>query len=140
MRAALGVMECSSRGSFADPCAFSSGLQVFKSVYARCQTNFYAVEQVNADTVWLLVLLQADKDEARSQHAAAVSELEALSQQLATASTAKSQAESAAEELQATHDALVEQHAALQTQVRGMHSTQHKKLTAAGAGSLFTWS
>lgn len=65
----------------------------------------------------LLLFLQADKDEARSQHAAALSELEALSQQLATASTAKSQAESAAEELQATHDALVAQHAALQTQV-----------------------
>lgn len=61
---------------------------------------------------------KADKDEARSQHAAAVSELEALSQQLATASTAKSQAESAAEELQATHDALLTQHAALQTQLR----------------------
>jgi ferric-dicitrate binding protein FerR (iron transport regulator) len=63
------------------------------------------------------LLLQADKDEARSQHAAAVSELEALTQQLATAATAKGQAEAAAEELQATHDALTAQHTSLQAQV-----------------------
>ena len=66
---------------------------------------------------------QADRDEARNQHAAAVTELEALSQQLAAASTAKSQAEAAAEELQAEHDALTAQQAALQAQVRvtGVH-------------------
>lgn len=62
--------------------------------------------------------LQADRDEARNQHAAAVTELKALSQQLATASTAKSQAEAAMEELQAAHDALTAQQAALQAQVR----------------------
>lgn len=66
---------------------------------------------------------QADRDEARNQHAAAVTELEALSQQLAAASTAKSQAEAAAEELQAEHDALTAQQAALQAQVgvAGLH-------------------
>jgi hypothetical protein len=69
-------------------------------------------------------LLQADRDEARNQHAAAVTELEALSQQLAAASTGKSQAEAAAEELQAAHDALTAQQAALQAQVWKPHTDQ----------------
>lgn len=60
---------------------------------------------------------QADRDEARSQHAAALSQLEVQSQQLAEASAAKSHAEAAAEELQAEHDALTAQHTAQQTQV-----------------------
>jgi hypothetical protein len=60
---------------------------------------------------------QADRDEARSMHAAVLSDLEGLSQQLASASAAKSEAEAAAEELQATHDALAAQHTALQAQV-----------------------
>lgn len=60
---------------------------------------------------------QADRDEARSQHAAALSQLEAQSQQLAEASAAKSHAQAAAEELQAEHDALTAQHTALQAQV-----------------------
>jgi len=73
--------------------------------------------------------VQADKDEARSQHAAVLSESEALTQQLAAASSAKAQAESALEELQATHDALVAQHSELQAQVRQAHLRHHYQKT-----------
>ena len=66
-------------------------------------------------------VLQADKDEARSQHAAAVSETEALAQELAAASTAKSQAEAALQELQATQEGLASQHTALQAQVGNLN-------------------
>eukprot|EP00878_Enallax_costatus_P034691 GHUV01038488.1.p1 GENE.GHUV01038488.1~~GHUV01038488.1.p1 ORF type:complete len:540 (+),score=212.10 GHUV01038488.1:727-2346(+) len=61
--------------------------------------------------------MQADKDEARSQLAAATAELEASKQQLAAADTTRSHAEAAVQELQALHDALAAEHAAVQAKV-----------------------
>jgi chromosome segregation ATPase len=80
------------------------------------------VRKFHHDVYACCAAVQADRDEARNQHAAAVTELEALSQQLAAASTGKSQAEAAAQELQAAHDALTAQQAALQAQVCKLHT------------------
>jgi chromosome segregation ATPase len=66
----------------------------------------------------LLLAPQADKDEARSQLAAATADVESTSQQLAASSSARSQAEQALQEMQQLHDKLVAEHAELQAKVR----------------------
>jgi chromosome segregation ATPase len=71
--------------------------------------------------------VQADKEEARSQLAAATADVESTSQQLAAASSARTHAEQALQEMQQLHDKLVAEQAELQAKVSTHHS-----LTAAG--------
>jgi chromosome segregation ATPase len=112
-------------------CYVISGLDRLCEGYSRCMscchTALYHLNVACCSSHQFLMLhvataahVQADKEEARSQLAAATADVESTSQQLAAASSAHSQAEQALQELQQLHDKLVAEQAELQAKVCGV--------------------